>query len=154
MRSSFKSLMMATVHSDSNPEISYAPYIEQHGCFYIFTSELAAHTQNLLNNGKVSVLFLEDETSANNAFARKRQTFNCQANRIARDIEAFHIIMGKMKERFGNFIETLLSLQDFHLFQLTPASGQYTAGFGKTYQIEVSNGEYRLLTAEVLKKGK
>jgi len=152
MRHSVESLMMATVNADCNPEISYAPYIEQDGCFYIFISELAAHTRHLLHNGKVSVLFIEDESNANNTFARKRQTFTCQSGQIPRDAHSFSSIMDKMQNRFGNLIETLLTLKDFHLFELKPIKGQYVAGFGKTYQIDVNTGKYIFLTADKLKK--
>ena len=42
-----------------------------------------------------------------------------------------------MQEKFGETIELLRSLPDFHLLALTPVNGKYVAGFGKAYSINV-----------------
>lgn len=154
MRSGFQSLLMATVNDQGFPEISFAPYIEDDGNFYIFISELAAHTRNLLKNSKASVMFIEDESNAPHSFARKRQTFNCEASRISRDGKSFEILIAKMQERFGNLIETLRHLSDFHLIELKPLNGQYVAGFGKTYEIEISTGQFILVTEDKIRGNK
>lgn len=151
MRSGFQSIMMATVDDQNFPEISYASYVENDGKFYIFISELAAHTKNLMNNGKASVMFIEEETKASHIFARKRQTYACKSERVSRDHNSFNYLIEKMQIRFGNLIETLRNLNDFHLFELTPLNGQYVAGFGKTYEIDVSTAQFRLVTEEKIR---
>lgn len=154
LRTGFQSLLMATVNDQNFPEISYASYIEEGGKFYIFISELAAHTKNLLNNNKASVMFIEEESKAGHSFARKRQTFTCEASRVARDNHSFDLLIDKMQARFGNLIETLRHLNDFHLIELSPLSGQYVAGFGKTYEIEISTGQFRLVTEDKIRGDK
>jgi putative heme iron utilization protein len=143
--SGFQSLLMATVNDQGFPEISYASYIEVDGKFYIFISELASHTNNLLKNSNASVMFIEDESKASHAFARKRLTFTCEASRVSCDKQLFEILIEKMQQRFGNLIDTLRSLNDFHLFELRPLTGQYVAGFGKAYEIKLSTGQLILL---------
>lgn len=43
------------------------------------------------------------------------------------------------KERFGETVDLLQSLPDFHLLALTPVSGKYIAGFGKAFSIDTDN---------------
>ena len=43
---------------------SYAAYVERDGDYYVYLSERALHTCNLLDNGRVSVLFIENEGGA------------------------------------------------------------------------------------------
>ncbi|NNJ90787.1 MAG: HugZ family protein [Gammaproteobacteria bacterium] len=147
--SGLQSLLMATVSDQGFPEISYASYIEVDRKFYIFISELASHTKNLLKNSNASVMFIEDESQASHSFARKRLTLTCEASRISRDNQLFEILIEKMQLRFGNLIETLRHLNDFHLFELRPLTGQYVAGFGKTYEINISTGQLKLLKPDI-----
>jgi putative heme iron utilization protein len=50
----FDSLLMATVSDNGIPNASYAVYIQAMGNYYVFISELAAHTGNLRYNKQVS----------------------------------------------------------------------------------------------------
>ena len=68
-----ESLILATTNPDGTPRASYAPFIvNEQRQFYIFTSQLSAHTANLQHTGQASVMLLEDEAAATQIFARKR----------------------------------------------------------------------------------
>jgi len=142
----FETLQLATISNDGFPEISYAPFIAHNDCFYIFISELAAHTRNLLKQPIASVMLIEDEPAADNAFARKRLTYRCQARQVIRETPEFAEQANKMEQRFGAMIKLLTQLNDFHLFELKPVSGQYVAGFGKTYEIVYPQKIFRPVT--------
>ncbi len=131
-----KTLLLASRSADGNPAISYAPYVRAAGIFYIFVSHLAKHTQNLLCVPLASVLFIESETAADNLFARKRLTFDCQVMEIDRGDPVFEAILSLMTEQFGNTVAVLRGLADFHLLALKPESGQLIAGFGKAFAID------------------
>jgi hypothetical protein len=133
---SFDSVLMATVGLDGKPEVSYAAYVKYEGDYFIYISELAAHTRNLLENDKVSLLFIEDEDKASHLFARQRATFQGQAEEIARDSEQFHLVMDTFQQKFGQFIEMLKKLQDFHLFRIHPMKGSFVQGFARAFTIE------------------
>ncbi len=152
LRSECASVLLSTVNGDGFPEISYAPYIEDEGRFYIFISGLAAHTKNLLDHGMVSVMFIEDESLADHPFSRKRLTYRCSAMVISRDTDRFDNLLDRFESRFGNLIQTLRSLTDFRLFELTPDKGRYVAGFGKTFEIEYPDNRYQPVTESSLKK--
>lgn len=132
----FASVMLATADAGGNCEASYAPVLRHDGCLYIYVSELAVHTRNLLTGtGSASLLFIEDEASCRNIFARRRSSIQVTATEVARDAEHWLAIMEQMEQRFGNMMQLLRTLSDFHLLQLTPAEGSYTAGFGKAYRL-------------------
>lgn len=57
----YDSVLMATATEDGEPVASYAPYLEHGGDFYVYVSDLAAHTQNLKRNPRASLMFIEDE---------------------------------------------------------------------------------------------
>lgn len=133
--SAFDSLLMATT-KDNEPVATYAPYvIDEQGHFYIYVSELSAHTPNLMNNPKASVLFIEDENQAQHLFGRKRVTFGCRAEPVARDSEAFNTIMNVFKEKHGKFIDMMREMRDFHLFRLRAQQGNYVRGFAQAYEL-------------------
>ncbi|OAH97039.1 HugZ family protein [Methylomonas methanica] len=132
----FSSALMATVSASGEPEASYAAYVRHDGQYYVYVSELSAHTQNLLNNGRVCLLFVEDEDKAAHLFARQRVTYHCSASEIDRDTDAFEYIMALFEEKFGAFMKQLQKMQDFHLFRIRPQRGSFVQGFAKAFLIE------------------
>ncbi len=132
----FQSISLSTIGQDGRPECSYAPFVtDENGCYYIFISGLASHTKNLFNDPRVGVMFIEPELHEGNIFARKRVTFNCEAELIVRGTNEWQARMMVFDEELGPFMGTLRSLPDFSMFQLIPKSGRFVKGFGKTYEI-------------------
>lgn len=136
LRRSFSTLQLATVNPLGEPDASYAAYIEHEENYYVFISELASHTCNLLHNRRASVLFIENEANADHLFARKRLTYQCTAERVERNKAEFDTVLEQFTVKFGNLIDTLRGLRDFHLFRLTPKRGLYVAGFAKAYAMD------------------
>jgi len=136
----FESVIISTVSQEGIPNSSYAPFVvDEAKNIYIYISDLAAHTQNIYANPRVSILFIEDEAKSNNIFARRRLTFDCNATLIERDTETWNKIVAQLQERFGEMIEVLKSLTDFRIFQLTPSSGRFVLGFGNAYKVSGNN---------------
>lgn len=140
-RQRFKTLLMATVSDQGKPEASYAPYFpgERFTC-YVYLSELAKHTQNLLATGRAGILFIEDEKleqnkPGSNPFARKRLSFDCLTESIPRDSQAWVEIMDGFSVTFGDFVEVIKPLTDFHLFRLKAQQGSYVKGFAQAFSI-------------------
>jgi len=140
-----QSLMLATMNKDGSPLVSYAPYLaNEHRQFYVLVSQLAAHTTNLQHSGQASLMLIEDEAATAQVFARQRLIFQCQATPIARHSLEWNQVMAQYRDRFGTMVDLLESLPDFHLFELTPTSGQLVLGFGQAY--EVSGEQWDTLT--------
>lgn len=131
----FQSLQLATVSADGIPEASYATFVEYDHHFYVYVSELAAHCANLQQHPRCSVMFIESEQQASHPFARKRLVLQCTAHEVARDDTTFQQVMDKFHAKFGNFMQVIAKLADFHLYALTPVEGSYVAGFAKAYRL-------------------
>ena len=131
----FKTVLMASTSAANQPEASYAPYVQYNGNYFIFISELALHTKNLLQTKNCSLLFIEDEDKTTNLFARKRVSLQCSAELVQKDADSYAIALALFHERFGKFMQLLQSLPDFHLFCLKLEAGNYVAGFGQAYTL-------------------
>jgi putative heme iron utilization protein len=121
-------------------EASYAPFVYQNGRYYIFVSELSAHTQNLLHaiqTGATTInpFFIESEEQAKNIFARKRATVTASVSEIDRKTEQAEQILALMENKLGDTIKVLSSLNDFHLFEFTAEHAVYVEGFGAAYKL-------------------
>ncbi len=135
-KSQTKTLCLATITTEGKPRSSVAPFVQDDsGCFYIFISHLAGHTQDLLSNPQASILLLEDEHDSQQLFARQRIHYDCDVNTIEQTENTYADMLDKLESRFGNIIELLRALPDFVLFQLKPYEGQYVIGFGKAYKL-------------------
>ncbi|MDX1796166.1 MAG: pyridoxamine 5'-phosphate oxidase family protein [Hydrogenovibrio sp.] len=130
-----QTVILATVSPSKEPESSYAPVMKIDNRFYVYLSELAAHTQNLMETPKASLLFIESEENTENLFARKRVSIKATATEIRRQSEAWQTIMDRFEQKFGDIIQMLKPLEDFHLFELAPSSGNYVRGFAQAYQL-------------------
>ena len=90
----FSSLQLSTIGENGRPESSYAPFVvDQNNYYYIYVSALARHTGNLLNDGRAGIMLIEAEAEAENIFARKRVTFECDTEAVVRETEDWREIM-------------------------------------------------------------
>lgn len=131
-----KTLLLATCSVEGHADISYAPYVKDGGRFYIFVSELAKHTKNLLQHPQASVMFIQAEAEASSLFARQRLTLECLAQEISKSDPLYTQQLDAMTTQLGEILHLLRSLPDFHLFALTPSHGQFVAGFGKAFTVD------------------
>jgi heme oxygenase (biliverdin-IX-beta and delta-forming) len=134
--SQFKTVQLATVNDQGNPEASYTPYIRDAGRYYIFISGLASHTNNLLAHPVLSLFFIQNEDDAKNIFARRRLTLECMASPISRKNEQWNALLDQFQDEHGSTVYVLRSLADFQLFELKPTLGNYVKGFGQAYILE------------------
>jgi putative heme iron utilization protein len=131
-----RSLILATTSPDGTPLTSYAPFIvNEQRQFYVFTSQLAAHTANLRRTGQAGVMLIEDEAATTQIFARQRVTFQCRVRLISRDSAEGEAVLAQYEARFGKMVGLLKSLPDFQLFKLQPQSGSLVIGFGQAYAL-------------------
>ena len=132
----FQSIQLGTADQTGVPEASYSPSImDECRNFYVHVSELSSHTSNLRDSALASVLVIEDESTAENIFARKRVAYKCNALLIERHSDQWKNVIEQFEEKFGKIIGFLRTMEDFHLFKLTPTSGRLVLGFGQAYDV-------------------
>ncbi len=131
----FRTLQLATVSADGEPEASYAPFVVRgDGAMCIYVSDLSRHTANLRVTGRASVLFVASEADTEEMFARVRLTFRCAVRPHERHSDAFEQILDQFDAEFGEVMKMIRPLEDFHLFALVPESGSYVRGFAQAYR--------------------
>ena len=139
-KTSVKTVSLSTLNKAERPNISYAPFIEdENGFFYVFLSQLASHTQDLLTHPFASILLMEDEQDSRQLFARQRITYQCEISIVSSEDSSFGIILDNFEDSFGSIIPLLRNLPDFILFKLSPTEGRYVQGFGKAYELVGEN---------------
>ncbi|MDX1434278.1 MAG: pyridoxamine 5'-phosphate oxidase family protein [Gammaproteobacteria bacterium] len=133
----FRTLLMASASADGHPDASYAPYVRGgDAAFYVYVSELSRHTANLEATREASVLFIESEESSAEPFARRRATFDCRVEPVARDEARFETLLDEFGARFGETFDLIRPLPDFRLYGLHPQRGVYVRGFARAYRLE------------------
>ncbi len=136
-----QTLLLSTASITGVPDVSYAPFVRDNaGVFYIFVSEMACHTANLLNNPQASILFIRQEAESRNLFARERAVLNCRVKEIFRDDAGYTDHLQDLQDKFGEVVGVLRDLSDFHLFALHPENGRYVMGFGRAFSVNVNDG--------------
>ena len=149
LMASQQTLLLSTASANSVPDISYAPFVRDHvGVFYIYVSEMASHTANLLNNQQASILFIRQESESRNLFARERAVLNCSVKEISRDDAIYADRTQALQDKFGEVVSVLRSLSDFHLFALHPENGRYIVGFGRAFTINIIDGSLLHINSE------
>ena len=137
--------------SQGSLETSVAPFIYKDDKLYIFVSELAKHTQNLLRlidsnesfkgpktPGLVSAILLADEVQTEQLFARERMTLQLSVAEVLANDKAYSDLLNDFADQFGEVVSVLRGLSDFHLFEFTIRKGGYVKGFGQAFAFENS----------------
>ena len=132
IKQNVKTLQLSTLTEEGKLFASYSPFVEdESGNFYIFISQLAGHTQNLLSHTQASILLIQAEADTRQIFARERLSYQCDVESVSIDSSNYELMLDSMENRFGSVMQLLRSLPDFILFKLQPYEGQYVKGFGK-----------------------
>lgn len=144
-----RTLLLATQGHRGAPEASTAPFIrDEQGNFYIFVSELARHTKNLLGGRRCGVMIAEEESACGQLFARRRASFTCEPEEISTDSTERSERLQVFRAHFGHIVDILASMADFHLIRLTPISGRAVLGFAAAYQITGPHWDQLTLRAD------
>lgn len=135
-----RSLVLATNGESPTPEASYVPHVrDEQGNFYVFVSEMARHTINLRTGNPASVMIIEDEASAKQIFARRRATFTVKPVELPRESSECAKQLAAFRACFGEMIDMLAGMKDFHMIRLTPTSGRVVLGFAAAYRVTGDN---------------
>jgi len=128
-----KSIILGTVDAEGTPNASYAPFVQVDGKFYILVSFMARHTKNLRDIKKASMMFIEDETTSKQLFARERLTIDATTEQIETGSETWNTVIEKLRADHGKVVDIISNMGDFILVALQPVKGAYVNGFGSAY---------------------
>ena len=135
-----KSVYISSIHEYKGgvaPEISYSPCIvDEDKNIYILVSTLTKRTESLLAERNVSLMFIEPEEQCKEIYVRTRLIFLCSTLSFPFSRVLWDEKVAQFTEKFGDIIDTLVSLEDFKMFRFRPIRGTFVKGFGKAYTIE------------------
>ena len=130
--------MLATI-GETMPLASAVPFVTLDGWvdLLLHLSTLAAHTQNLLRDPRVSLLIMEPDGPQKNPLALTRLILQGTAGRIDHQEPAYDDFAHRFTERFPDAAITM-TLADFQFWRLRFQASQFIAGFGRAYRAESS----------------
>ena len=135
-----KTTFMSTLDESNFPQASYAPFVIKENKMYIYISRITEHYRNLIANGKISTMIIEDESNSKILFARKRISFTGNAkkvdsvpNEVIEEFEEIHT--KKMMDVFKGM--------DFDFFEIDLLKGRLVEGFGKAFDLTYADGDWK-----------
>src|SRR5690606_33769243 len=82
------------------------------------------------------MMFIADESSSKQIYARERLTFDVTTNQITRDSDQWNVVLEQLKETHGKVVDVISAMEDFIMIALNPVKGSYVNGFGSAYFID------------------
>ena len=157
-----QSVLLSTVDKECEPFVSYSPYVEdEEGNFYVFISTAVKHSHNMNATKKAHIMFLEDESTTEHIYARRRMYFKADAQKFEENDERDEKIHEFFKTRFADKVSFFSMMKDSRFYKLTPKEGNFVLGFGGAYKISddrktltLNDGGHSRSHSEGLKKGK
>jgi len=120
---------LGTLHEGA-PYVSMVPYalIEDGSAFLIHVSGLAAHTQDMLDDPRVSLMITARETEETLPQSLARLTVLGKARQIEEPSAEYETGKAAYLKRFPDS-EPMFGFGDFSLFAITPRSLRWIGGF-------------------------
>jgi len=129
---------LGTLH-DRAPFVSMVPVVPAPDGtgFLIHVSRLAQHTQDLLADGRVSLMFMKRLDTDQDPLALPRLTLQGEAKEIPAGSSVYDSAAEVYLVRFPQ-AEMTLGLGDFSFFQIQPTSGRLVSGFGRALSLDAA----------------
>ena len=136
-RERLETIVLGTATAAGEPDASVvATVLDARGAFAICVSGLTARTRNLRENPRASVLLADPAPAAGSPFARRRLTFACQGEHVARADPGHASLLDALRQRFGAVVDTVAGLPDFEVIRLVPTRGRVVVGFGAAFHVD------------------
>ena len=122
---------LGTLHA-GEPFVSMVPYALRgaHPEFLVHVSQLSAHTRDMLEHARVSLMVEAAEGGDVPAQALQRVMIQGDALQLPRISAAYGVAKSAYIARFPQ-AEPMFDLADFSLFAIRPVAIRYVAGFGR-----------------------
>jgi len=123
---------LATSDAAGNPMASMVGYVcgENAAVIYLHLSRLAAHTGNLLANGKAALVIGEDDSGDGDPQELARVTLQGRVSVVARASDEYRRARDRYLERLPAS-EQLFEFPDFILFRLDVDQARFVGGFAQ-----------------------
>jgi putative heme iron utilization protein len=122
------------------PEVSLVPFAATIDCtaFYIHISRLAHHTQNILQDARVSLLLSEVDDASRNPSSLARVSIQADAVLVETDSPEYNDARSTYLTKFPQS-EMMFGLGDFGLYKIVPRTARFVAGFAQTFNLTLND---------------
>ena len=122
------------------PFVSMIPFVPSRDFsrFFIHASRLAYHTQDFLNDPRVSLLITETDRSAVGPQTLARLTVRGSITAVNEGDAEYETARELYLKRFPDSAMTF-GLGDFALYGIRPETARFVAGFGRTFTCSVED---------------
>jgi putative heme iron utilization protein len=122
---------LGTLH-DGDPYVSMVPFVllPDASALVIHVSQLSAHTKDMVESPRVSLLVVAPDTTGVPAQALARVTIKGRAERYTESTPGYSSAQDAYLLRFPQAASTF-ALPDFSLFGIRPLSVRFIAGFAQ-----------------------
>ncbi len=116
--------------------VSMVPYafLEDFSCFFLLTSELAMHTQDMQKDKRVSLLISQADDGRDDPLTLGRVELRGNAEMLLTGEPGYMPARGRYVERFPRSAP-LFEFGDFRLWRITMKGGRFVAGFAKAFNL-------------------
>jgi heme iron utilization protein len=124
---------LGTLH-DGEPYVSMVPYVQPAGAadFFIHVSRLAAHTKDMLDSPRVSLLIVA--SNADLPQSRARITVQGDAQPLVTGSAEYAAAKACYLARFPDAAD-IFELADFSLFKIVLVSARVVGGFAQAFSV-------------------
>ncbi len=131
---------LATVDGRCQPQASMAAYVPEPGFngFLLHLSRLAAHTRNLLENPRVSLVISQPDGLNGDPQTLARVSLSGSIRPVERESEAYPQSRACYLARLPD-AEQLFAFGDFLLLRLEPEAVRFVEGFGRAFSFAGSD---------------
>jgi heme iron utilization protein len=122
------------------PEVSLVPFAASQDCtrFYIHISRLAHHTQNILQDARVSLLLAEPDDGSGNPSSFARVAIQGLAVLVETDSPEYAAARSTYLTKLPQS-EMMFGLGDFGLYRIEPVTARFVAGFAQTFNLTLND---------------
>ena len=113
--------------------VAYVPESDLGG-FLLHLSRLAAHTRNLLQDARASLVISQPDSGEGDPQTLARASIQGRVTVLSRDSEEFSVARAVYIHRLPE-AELLFGFGDFVLFRLEPEEVRYVGGFARAYTL-------------------
>jgi putative heme iron utilization protein len=127
---------LGTLHEGA-PYVSMVPFaiLADGSAFLIHVSELSAHTQDMLDDPRVSLMVMQPENGETLPQELARVTVHGRAARIEDESEEYERGKARYLARFPDS-EPMFGFGDFSLFAIRPEAVRWIGGFAGAQSLE------------------
>lgn len=121
---------------EAGPVVSLVPIVSGADLrtFYIHISQLAQHTQDIVRDPRVGLLFAEPDHPTRNPQSLARVSLTGTAEAVDANAADYASARARYLATFPDAAITF-GLGDFAIYRLTMQTGRFVAGFGRIYKL-------------------